>query len=276
MTVGSLDDLAQEADTIPRLKQQLLFSVFDFLLACLFTFGSVMFMPEYQEDPSKMLLGLNTFSSGIAAYIVLTGAGVRDVLTSIGWKSMQFAEMICSIFGLALFLSGLVLFYPANTLPKWMVAARRPFVALCSVIAPEYLTHLPGSDNKDPGPQGFPLTAAMFFLVGSIFFCFTPIFSALSMSNEGLKHQTRAVVNLIIKVLAGVLFAMGSMFFIPGLSCDYGAMGLGSYLFIIASTGFVVTAISDTTAAAMALHEARKASPYSTLPTSITSRPLKE
>lgn len=208
-------------------------------------------MPSNAADPNKVLIGLNLFALGILFYIVLTAVFCRETLKMVGAKSMEFAELVCSMLGMVLFMLGLVLFYPP--LPPWIEAARQPLITLCDAIAPEYVTHLPGSMSKDPGPQGFALTAAFLFLLGSLLFCVAPMLHMINMNNENLKHQTRDVINQLVKGIAGVLFTAGATFFIPGVGCNYAAMALGSYLFIGASLCFVMTAVSDMTSAAMML-----------------------
>jgi len=211
----------------------------------------VMFIPSNEAVPNNLLVGLNTFALGIVIYIVMMGIFCKETLKMFGIKSMEFGELGCSMFALVLFVLGLVLFYPANVLPWWIRTIRSPFMRFCNFVAPEYMTHLPGSNTKDPGPQGFALTAAIFFLLGSLLFCVAPMLHMINMSNQNLKGQARDVINQLIKGVAGILFTAGTMFFIPGIGCNNAALAIGGYLFIGASLCFVLTALSDATAAAM-------------------------
>lgn len=234
----------------------------DFTGACLFTYGCVMFIPSNMTDQGKFVEGLNLFALGIIVNIILLGVFCRETLKMVGARSMEFAEVGCSMLALVLFILGLVLFYPSDGLPQWVKAVYKPFMKFCTSIAPEYLTHVPGSETKDPGPQGFPLTGAMFFLLGSLLFCLSPMIHMINMSNENLKDQARDVINQLLKGIAGVLFMAGTMFLVPGVGCNYDAVALAGYLFIGASMCFVMTAVSDIIAAALLVAQARRSSDY--------------
>jgi len=239
-------------------KVILAFTCVDLTASCLFTYACIMFIPSKMVVPANMVLGLNLFVLGCAMYVVMISVFTRETLKMVGMKSMEFAEQAISIVAFVLFLLGLVLFYPAHTLPRWIGSIRRPLIALSNAIAPEYVTHLPGSEAKDPGPQGFPLTAAMVFLVGSLLFCVPPMLHMINMSNENLKDQIRDVINQIIRGIAGVLFTAGSVFFIPGIGCNTDAAALGAYMFIGASLCFAFTAVSDMIASIMAVADSQR------------------
>eukprot|EP00928_Gymnodinium_smaydae_P012042 TRINITY_DN14393_c0_g8_i2.p1 TRINITY_DN14393_c0_g8~~TRINITY_DN14393_c0_g8_i2.p1 ORF type:complete len:334 (-),score=59.12 TRINITY_DN14393_c0_g8_i2:324-1262(-) len=246
-------DATAQPSLLENPKVLLGLSTVDFVAASMLAYGCAQFLPVNIVDPHKAVLGLNLLCTGLFLYCGLVGVFCRETLRALGWKSMEFAELVCTIVALVCFLLGCVLFYPAKVLPSWVHTLRIPLMRFSNWSAPEYLTHLPGSLEKDPGPQGWPLTAGVFFFVGSMLFCVGPMINMINMSNENLKDRRKQVACVLVKGVAGLFFLAGTMYFIPGIGCNGGAAALGGYQFVGASICFMITAVSDMVDAASML-----------------------
>jgi len=199
-----------------------LLEVLDIIAGLIFIVGSVCFLPPYSEELDVFLAGCILYVIGGIFYMIICGSSFFEALTTKGVESLEAAEHGLYLIGAWLFLVGTFLYWPAEA----------------------HYDNIETLKDMSLG-QYFNLFEAEFegtllFIVGSVFFAFGAFFNALNQKvcDAWSSKLLSAITSLYLG--GSLLFAMGSVAFLPNMGCNKQMMKIGAWQFIVGSFLFVI------------------------------------
>lgn len=196
----------------------------DVIAGCTFLLGSCCFLPRYAEDVRTFLWGCVLFIVGSTLYVGVCVFCLAEALVEKGSDSFEFWENVLYVFGGVVFLIGSFLYMPD--------AEEKCFLkdgsSTCSSISQEV--------NKNDRE----FFGSTLFIVGSCIFAMAAFVNAMGQRRHD--SWTANMLALITSFYLGgsMLYAMGSMCFLPDLGCDDRMLAVGAWMFISGSIMFVI------------------------------------
>lgn len=196
--------------------------VLDILAAVIFIAGSVCFLPAYSHDLQVFLLGCVLFVVGSAVYVGICLFTFFEALKEKGLMTLEASENFMYLVGSWLYLVGTFLYWPAEGHYKEMADIKELSLG-------QYFNFF------EPEFEGTVL-----FAVGSVLFAFAAFVNALNIRH--FDDWTSIALSAITSLYMGgsLLFAMGSVAFLPNLGCGEQMIAIGAWCFIIGSVLFLI------------------------------------
>jgi len=193
----------------------------DISAGIIFVIGSVCFLPPYSDDVQVFLAGCLLFVIGGVIYLIICSCSLSEALAEKGFWTLEAAENGLYLFGSWLFVVGTFLYWPEKA--RW-----------------EHIEDLKGLSLGqyfnlfDPEFEG-----TLFFIAGSVLFAFAAFFNALNQREFNLwpSKLLSAITSLYLG--GSLLFAMGSVAFLPNMGCGKQMLQIGAWCFIIGSFLFL-------------------------------------
>jgi len=204
--------------------QELTLDFLDLIAGSIFVVGSVCFFPD--GDLDVFLLGCHLFVVGSAVYV---GIGLYSLMEAYhhdkGVSSIEFWENVLYAAGSWLYLIGTILYWPEKAHYQKIERMKDlSFGQYFNVFTPE-------------------LEGSMLFIVGSFMFVFASFANALNHRKYEQDLSDLLVAITAIDMFGAVLYAVGSIAFIPDLGCNQTMAAIGVVAFVIGSLSFVIAAI---------------------------------
>jgi len=194
----------------------------DITAGIIFVVGSVCFLPPYSDNLDVFLAGCILFVIGGLLYLIICACAFFEALSLKGLQTLEASENGLYLFGSWLFLVGTILYWPAE-------AHYRHIDKLQEMSLGQYFNLF------DPEFEG-----TLLFIIGSVMFAFAAFFNALNQRE--FDEWTSKLLSAITSLYLGgsLLFAMGSVAFLPNMGCSKQMQQIGAWLFIIGSVLFVI------------------------------------
>mmetsp|Transcript_41508 Transcript_41508/g.72931 ORF Transcript_41508/g.72931 Transcript_41508/m.72931 type:complete len:257 (-) Transcript_41508:96-866(-) len=196
--------------------------VLDIIAGVLFVIGSICFLPPYSDDIDVFLAGCGLFVVGGIFYLVVCACSFFEALFLKGLATLEASENALYLVGSWLFLVGTFLYWPAE-------AHYRHIETFKDMTLGAYFNLF------DPEFEG-----TLFFIIGSVMFAFGAFFNALNQRE--FDEFTSKLLSAITSLYLGgsLLFAMGSVAFLPNMGCGKQMQILGAWGFIIGSVLYLI------------------------------------
>mmetsp|Transcript_81811 Transcript_81811/g.231887 ORF Transcript_81811/g.231887 Transcript_81811/m.231887 type:complete len:262 (+) Transcript_81811:72-857(+) len=229
LLIERLRSFAKLPSPLPRIRDSsvLVYSieVLDILAAIIFVAGSVCFLPEYARNSYTYYEGCWLFIIGSALYGFICAVTLLEAMIADGVQSFEVWENLLYLLGSILFLVGSVMYVPTEQ--QAVVFHRSAYMSLEQLCEAARLM-----DHK--------FLATVYFIAGSVLFAFAAFTNALSQKrfDEWSCRMLSAVTSLYMA--GSLLFAMGSVAFLPHMGCREPMVALGAWTFIVGSLFFLV------------------------------------
>lgn len=197
----------------------------DIIAAVIFVVGSVCFLPKYSHDLQVFMLGCVLFVVGSVVYCGICLFALIEALKEKGLPSLEAGENGMYLLGSWLFLVGTFLYWPAEAHYKYIEHVKDMSLGqYFNLFEPEF-------------------EGTVLFAIGSVLFAFAAFTNALNI--RGFDDWTAKTLSAITSLyMAGsLLFAMGSIAFLPNLGCNEQMTTIGAWCFIIGSVLFLIGGI---------------------------------
>jgi len=196
--------------------------VLDITAGLIFVVGSVCFLPPYSDDVDVFLAGCILFVIGGLFYLLICSCTFFEALSLKGLWTLECAENGLYLCGAWLFLIGTFLYWPSE-------ARYRHIEKFKDMSLGQYFNLF------EPEFEG-----TILFIIGSVMFAFAAFFNALNQRE--FDEWTSKLLSAITSLYLGgsLLFAMGSVAFLPNLGCNQQMQKIGAWGFIIGSVLFVI------------------------------------
>jgi hypothetical protein len=193
------------------------------MAGCTFVAGSVCFLPIYARDVHTFLWGCVLFIIGSILYVVVCFFCLFEALLEKGAQSFDFYENVLYLVGGTIFTVGSVLYMPDEDKKCILEEGEHE----CAAISQEVNKY----DKEFFG--------SVLFIAGSFVFALAAFVNAVGQRRYDL--WTHNMLSLItgFYLCGSMLFAMGSMCFLPDLGCDQRMVGVGAWMFIFGSILFL-------------------------------------
>lgn len=199
-----------------------LVEVLDIIAGVTFIVGSVYFLPEYSHNLTLFLRGCILYVIGAAIFCFICSFTVAEAVMQHGWQSFESWENGLYLAGSWVFLYGTFLYWPEKahyeeieTLKDWSLGQ---YFNL-------FTTEFEGT---------------ILFILGSCMYAFAAFFNALSQHkfDDWSSHMLVSISSLYMG--GSLLFAMGSIAFLPNLGCNETMVGIGAWMFIVGSCCYFI------------------------------------
>mmetsp|Transcript_101371 Transcript_101371/g.327143 ORF Transcript_101371/g.327143 Transcript_101371/m.327143 type:complete len:257 (+) Transcript_101371:65-835(+) len=200
-----------------------LIEVVDIVAAVIFVAGSICFLPSYAVSLKTFILGCYLFVLGSVLYCLICGFALAEALATKGVAAFEVLENGLYLLGSAMFLVGSLLYLPPDHQYRLMPDMGGP-MSLGQIC--ETVTFL---EKQFAG--------AVLFVTGSMLFT-GAAFGNLLKRRKADDWILSAVASLYMA--GSVLFAVGSLAFIPRLGCGEQLLLLGAWGFIVGSALFLL------------------------------------
>jgi len=201
--------------------------VLDIVAAIIFVFGSICFLPTYATSMRTLFLGCSLFIYGSALYCGICMFTFSEALTMKGGcLALEVWENGLYLLGSVLFLVGSILYLPgeAHDAKSAREALAMSLGQICETIS-----------NLESQRLG-----AILFIVGSVLFVLAA-FTNLLNQQKADAWSSRMLSAVTTCYMGGsMLFALGSVAFLPHLGCGEPIVALGAWCFIVGSALFLV------------------------------------
>jgi hypothetical protein len=196
--------------------------VLDILAGIIFIVGSACFLPQYSHSLNVFLAGCILFVVGSVIYVVICVCTFIEALCEKGLVTLEAAENGLYLLGSWLFLFGTFLYWPSESHYAGVKYIQNLSLAqYFNLFEPE-------------------LEGTLLFIAGSVLFAFAAFFNALNQ-REFDEWASRLLPVITSLYLGGsLLFAMGSVAFLPHLGCSEQMVEIGAWQFIIGSILFLI------------------------------------
>lgn len=202
--------------------------VLDIIAGITFVVGSCCFLPRYAEDVKVFLTGCMLFIVGSVLYFLVCLFCFVEALIDKGRTMFEVWENAMYLIGCTIFFVGTILYLP-DTEDKCKDFEKG--TAQCKGLAQQVNIY----DDEYLG--------SVLFGVGSVVFALAAYINAMGQRQyESWTHNMLSIITTNYLV-ASILFAMGSMSFMPNMGCDEHMLTIGAWLFIVGSVMFLVGAV---------------------------------
>lgn len=195
--------------------------ILDIIAGIIFVAGSACFLPPLSDDLDVFLAGCLLFVIGGAFYVLICCCSFAEALSEKGLATFEAAENGLYLLGSWVFLVGTFLYWPKE-------AHYKHIETLKGLTFGQYFNLF------DPEFEG-----TLLFIVGSVMFAFGAFFNALNQHefNDWSSKLLSAITSLYLG--GSLLFAMGSVAFLPNMGCGQQMLQIGAWCFIIGSVLFL-------------------------------------
>lgn len=194
----------------------------DIIAGIVFLVASICFLPTYSHDLQVFLLGCLLFVIGSVLYCGICGFTLMEAVKEKGLVTFEGGENVMYLIGSWLYLVGTFLYWPAEAQYKNIKRIQDLSLGqFFNLMSPEF-------------------EGTILFAVGSVLFAFAAFTNALSQRR--FDDFTSKMLSAITSLYMGgsLLFAMGSVAFLPNLGCNEQMTTIGAWCFIIGSVLFLV------------------------------------
>lgn len=194
----------------------------DIIAGAIFVVGSVCFLPPYSDDVDVFVAGCILFCIGGFLYLIICGCAFYEAVAKDGLATLESGENGLYLFGSWLFLVGTVLYWPEE-------AHYRQIEKLQEVCPGQYFNLFEAE-----------FEGTILFIIGSVMFAFAAFFNALNQ--QEFRGWTSKLLSAITSLYLGgsLLFAMGSVAFLPDMGCNKQMQQIGAWNFIVGSMLFLI------------------------------------
>jgi len=222
-----------------------LIEVLDIAAALIFILGSICFLPSYARDVHTFVKGCELFVIGSIVYVLICGFTLGEAVTHKGFWTFEAFENLLYLVGSSVFFVGTLLYWPDVHVTSFLNTRVQDYTRL--------VQYDPGfASSKDHQWRLFSaavcevnkfdreFSGSIYFIVGSVLFAFAAYANAL---NQRKFDGTVAVLHTAVTTLyfaGSLLFALGSVAFLPHLGCQEGMVTIGAWNFIVGSALFLV------------------------------------
>jgi len=194
--------------------------ILDIIAAGIFIVGSVCFIPRYSVDFSVFLMGCVLYVVGSAIYAVVCSFTLWEAIHEKGIASFEAGENFLYATGSWAYLLGSVLYYPGEDQYKQLEALQDvSFVQYSNLFARE-------------------LSGTILFIVGSFLFAFAAFTNALNQRKFGEWSSRMLTIVTALYLGGSILFAMGSVGFLPNIGSNTMLLCLAAWCFVVGSCLF--------------------------------------
>jgi hypothetical protein len=196
------------------------------LAGIIFVFGSVCFLPQYTRNINVFVLGCLLFIVGACIYVGLSGFALLDAVHKGVSRSKLFEHFLFFI-GSIIFVYGTILFWPESSNTHVYVEALKEMsiVQYYDLMLPE-------------------LEATVLFMIGSAIFALAAVLDVLGSGPADEPENQMQSLYAICHLLAGLLYVIGSVPYLPPLQCTDYQVGIGAWCFIVGSVIFMLSGIT--------------------------------
>lgn len=204
----------------------------DIFAGCLYTVGSVCFLPQYASDVDTFLLGCNLFVLGSALFCGICYYTLAEAVVEKGAVTLEVLENTMYLGGSVAFLAGSVIYRPNGGRPKMDLdqLSRELSLGEKAFSMDQYCRHYANNE----------LWGSVLFIVGSAMFASGAFLNGLHQRkfDQWASRMRSAVTSCYFG--GSLLSLVGSTAFLPHLGCDDSMVSLGAWCFIVGSLFFVV------------------------------------
>jgi hypothetical protein len=196
------------------------------LAGLIFVVGSVCFLPQYTRNINVFVFGCLQFIVGGCIYVGLSGFALLDAVHKGVSRSKLFEHFLFFI-GSIIFVYGTILFWPESSDMHVYVEALKEMsiVQYYDLMLPE-------------------LEATVLFMIGSAIFALAAVLKVLGSGPEDDPDNQIDSLYCICHLLAGLLFVIGSVPYLPPLQCTDYQVGVGACCFIVGSVIFMLSGVT--------------------------------
>jgi len=199
--------------------------VLDVCAAAIFVAGSVCFLPAYAANVRTFFLGCSLFITGSVQYCIVCGLAFGEALVLKGVATLEVLENGLYLVGSLLYLAGSVLYLPPEEQLSFMHRA-----AALSL----------GQICETTGFVPDQLLGTVLFIAGSLLFVLAA-FTNMLLQKRSSEWSARVLSAATSFYMGGsLLFAVGSIAFLPSLGCSEHMLSLGAWCFIVGSCLFLL------------------------------------
>lgn len=192
--------------------------------SCIFIAGSICFVPQYADNVATLFAGCILFIIGSAIYCFICTATLSEALLSSRCSNWEIWENGMYLAGSVLYVVGSVLYLPTRV---DIIEMSMMSVSLSQVCAL--------SNIKDRQYYGTVL-----FIAGSFFFVVAAFVNALNPRRSDETSSRLVTGTTSCYMIGSLLFAVGSVAFLPKFGCTPDLLALGAWCFIWGSTFFLL------------------------------------
>jgi len=193
--------------------------------SCIFIAGSVCFMPHYAENLATLYAGCMLFIIGSGLYCLICTATLSEALMlKGGGGNYEVWENALYLVGSALYLVGSILYLPARVGVVHM--------SMLSVSLSQVCDNSKLSDGQH--------LATWLFVVGSFLFVLAAFLNALNPRRSDETSSRLLTATTSSYMIGSLLFAVGSIAFLPRLGCGEDLVDLGAWCFVAGSAFFLL------------------------------------
>eukprot|EP00747_Dinoflagellata_sp_TGD_P064444 gnl/TRDRNA2_/TRDRNA2_153908_c0_seq1.p1 gnl/TRDRNA2_/TRDRNA2_153908_c0~~gnl/TRDRNA2_/TRDRNA2_153908_c0_seq1.p1 ORF type:complete len:266 (+),score=50.02 gnl/TRDRNA2_/TRDRNA2_153908_c0_seq1:137-934(+) len=184
----------------------------------LFILGSICFLPAYSWDLETFLLGCLVFVIGAALTALMSLLNLIEAIQEKGLENYESMENAHYLFGSFVFLAGTILYWPEE--------ARHRHIEWMKTFSLGYYFGLWRAEFE----------GAILFIVGSVLFAMAAFVNGLNHNHPWDNASSKMMTaSTSLYMVGGVLFAMGSVAFLPDLGCNHQMEMIGAVMFIVGS-----------------------------------------
>lgn len=205
--------------------------ILDVVACVMFVPGSVCFLPRFSRQEGYLLIGCRIYVVASVILCVICLLALGEAISLKGHASFEVWENALYLAGSVAYLVGSVLFIPEA--PKSSML--ETFINLGRAMPMMSLTDL--CDSLDGDHQ---LAGSILFIIGSVLFALAAFTNALNLRKFDDLSSQFLTVTTTSYLVGSLLFAMGSISFIPHVGCGESMLAIGAWNFIVASIFFVI------------------------------------
>lgn len=199
-----------------------LVEVLDIIAGAIFLSGSLCFLPAYSVDFVVFMSGCVLFVVGSAMYAVVSSFTLWEAIHEKGITSFEAWENSLYAAGSWAYLLGSVLYYPAEDRYKQLEELKDVSLVQYSNLFQR------------------ELSGTILFIVGSFLFAFAAFTNALNQRKFGEWSSRMLTIVTALYLGGSILFAMGSVGFLPNIGSSATLLTLAAWCFVIGSSLFLV------------------------------------
>jgi hypothetical protein len=199
-----------------------LVELLDIIAALVFLSGSICFLPAFSVDFVVFLTGCVLFIAGSAMYSVVSTFTLWEATSEKGVTSFEAGENMLYAAGSYAYLLGSILYYPGEDQYKQLEEMKdMSLVQYSNLFERE-------------------LSGTILFILGSFFFAFAAFTNALNQRKFGQWSSRMLTIVTALYLGGSILFAMGSIGFLPNIGSSGTLLALAAWCFVVGSSLFLV------------------------------------
>jgi hypothetical protein len=199
-----------------------LVELLDIIAAATFLIGSICFLPRYSVNFFAFVAGCVLFVVGSATYSVVSSFTLWEAIHEKGVASFEVGENLLYATGSWAYLLGSVLYYPGEDQYEQLEELKGVSLVQYSNLFER------------------ELCGTMLFIVGSFFFAFAAFTNALNQRKFGEWSSRMLTIVTALYLGGSILFAMGSIGFLPNIGSSSMLLALAAWCFVFGSSLFFI------------------------------------